>query len=250
MGTGVVSDEKGFQEFYFGTFSKKSIREIKGSLSKEAGPLVETSLAHAATILETAYHQHIKVHSNGPADYLEFRPLLLESVTLLDRPVIQEFMPEVAVSDFHLTDSRLINLFKHKFMESWLIEFELVRPFLEDILKLDDSPIVLTEAQKAERERDIKEKAMERLFGDEKRGLLKQRFEEMAYIFFRLDEEDLSRVCLDAAGALGEKDSLLKKNAVIEFLMERSLEFYMKTLKEKTDDESQKKVSSSDIILP
>jgi hypothetical protein len=250
MGAGVVSDEKGFQEFFYATFSKKRIKEIRDSLSKETGPLVETSLTHAATILEKAYHQHIRLHSNGPADYLELRPLLLKDIALLDSPVIHDFISEVSVSDAVLTNSQLINLFKHKPMESWFIEFEPLRPFMEDILKLDDSPIVLTEIQKLERARQIKEKCMEKLFDDEKRGLLKHRFEEMAYIFFKLGEEDSSRACLDAAGALGEEDSILKKNAVIEFLLERSLDFYMNAIKEKADDESQRQDPPSGIILP
>lgn len=249
-GAGVVSDEKGFHEFFYGTFSKKRIREIKDSLSKETGPLVDTSLTHVATILEKAYQQHIKIHANAPADYLELRPLLLEDTALPERPVINDFISDVTVSGAVLTDSRLINLFQNKLMESWFIEFEPLRPFLEDILKLDDSPIVLTDVQKSERARQIKEKCMEKLFDDEKRDLLKHRFEEMAYIFFKLGEEDSSGACLDAAGALGEEDSILKKNAVIEFLLERSLDFYMNAIKEKADDESQKQDSSSGIILP
>ncbi|MBW2033191.1 MAG: hypothetical protein JRI94_06290 [Deltaproteobacteria bacterium] len=250
MGAGVVSDEKGIQEFFCGTFSKKRIREIKDSLSLETGPLVETSLSHAATILEKAYHQHIKVHSNAPADYLELRPRLLEDISLLDRPVIHDFLPEVSVSDAILTDSQLKNLFQHKLMESWFIEFDPLRPFLEDILNLDDSPIVLTEAQKLDRSRQIKEKGMEKLFDDEKRGLLKHRFEEMAYFFFKLGEEDSSRVCLVAARIMGEKDSITKMNPVIEFFMERSLDFYFNVMKEAADEEDLKQDSSPGIILP
>ncbi len=250
VGAGVVSDEKGFQEFYYGTFSKKRIREIKDSLSEEAGPLVETSLSHAATILEKAYHRHIKVHSNGPEQYLELRPLLLADRTLLDRPAIHEFLSEIAVPDAVLTDSQLKNLFQHKLMESWFTEFDPLRPFLEDILNLDDSPIVLTEAQKLDRSRQIKDKGMEKLFDDEKRGLLKHRFEEMAYFFFKLGEEDSSRVCLVAARIMGEKDSVIKMNPVIEFLLERSLDFYFNVMKEAADEKDLKQDSSSGIILP
>ena len=250
MGTGVVSDEKGIQEFFYGTFSKKRIREIKDSLSLETGPLVETSLSHAATILEKAYHKHIKLHSDAPADYLELRPRLLEDISLLDRPVIHDFLPEVSVSDAILTDSQLKNLFQHKLMESWFIEFEPLRPFLEDILNLDDSPIVLTEAQKSDRARQIKERGMEKLFDDEKRGLLKHRFEEMAYFFFKLGEEDSSHVCLVAARIMNEGDSILKMNPVIEFFLERSLDFYFNVMKEAADEEDLKQDSSPGIILP
>lgn len=249
IGTGVISDEKGFQEFFFGAFSKKRIREIKNSLSKEAGPLVETSLSHAATLLEDSYNRHMKLHSNGPAQYLELRPLLLEDIALLDRPVIHEFLSEITVPDAMLTDSQLAELFKHKFMESWFIELETLRPFMEDILKLDDSPIVLTEVQKSERARQIKEKGMEKIFDEEKRDLLKHRLEEMAYVFFKLGEVDTSRICLVAARSVGEKESVLKTNPVIEFIMERSLDFYFDVMKEAADEEKPKQDPSSGIIL-
>ena len=250
MGAGIVSDEEGFQEFFHGTFSKKGIREVKESLEKEAGPLVETSLEHAAAILEKAYHQHIKVHPNAPSDYLEIRPFLLEDRPLRDQPDIHDFMSELLVSDAVLTDSQLTKLFSDRLMESWVVEWEPLRPFLEDILKLDESPIVLTEVQKSERSRQIKEKGMEKIFDEEKRDLLKHRFEEMAYIFFKLGDEDLSGVCLAAARIMGEKGSILKTNPVIEFLMERSLDFYMHVIKERADDEGRNKDSSSGIILP
>jgi len=250
MGAGIVSDEKGFQEFFHGTFSKKGISEVIESLAKEAGPLVETSLKHAATILEKAYHQHIKVHPNAPSDYLEIRPFLLQDRPLGDQPDIHDFMSELSVSHAVLTDSQLTKLFSDRLMESWVVEWEPLRPFLEDILKLDESPIVLTEVQKSERSRQIREKGMEKIFDEEKRDLLKHRFEEMAYMFFKLGDEDSSGVCLAAARIMGEKESILKTNPVIEFLMERSLDFYMHVIKERADDEGRNKDSSSGIILP
>jgi len=250
MGTGVISDERGFQEFYFGTLSKRRIKEIKDSLSEEAGPLVEISLSHAATLLENSYHRHMKLHSNGPEQYLELRPLLLADRSLLDRPAIYDFLPEITVPDGVLTDSQLAELFKHKLMESWFIEPEPLRPFVEDILKLDDSPIVLTEAQKSDRARQVKEGALQTLFDDEKRILLKYRFEEMSFFFFKLGEKHPARLSLLAAGRLDEKDSTLKTNPVVEFLLDRSIDFYMNIIKEESDDEGRKKDSSSGIILP
>ncbi|NQT55357.1 MAG: hypothetical protein HQ551_03935, partial [Desulfobacteraceae bacterium] len=70
-GLGVVSDEQGIQEFFYRNLSKRSAKEMKDNFSRDAGPLVETSLSHAATILEEAYQRHLTLNSDVPADYLE-----------------------------------------------------------------------------------------------------------------------------------------------------------------------------------
>jgi len=52
---------------------------------------------------------------------------------------------------------------------------------------------------------------------------LKYRLEEMAYVFLKSTEENLGRLCLAAASSLAEKESPIKVNLFIQYLMERSL---------------------------
>ena len=77
VGVGLVSDEQGILQFFFGNFSKKRAREIEDSMKAETGLLVETSLSHAATILEDAYGLHGKEPSQAAAEYLELGENLL-----------------------------------------------------------------------------------------------------------------------------------------------------------------------------
>jgi hypothetical protein len=249
-GIGLVSEAEGILQFLYGPFSKKRLKEIKGSLSQEAGPLVETSLSHAATILEIAYRRHMEVHSDAPSQYPELRPRLLENVTLLDRPIIYDFVSEIP-GDGTLSDSQLGKLFAHNLMESWLIDFEDLKPFMEDILKVEGSPIVLSDAQKADQIRQVKDKSIEELFPGPKRALLKHNLEEMAYFFSKLDQGEYSRVALTAARNLDEEDTILRKNMVIEFLLERSMQYYMDLAgEEHVEDETMEPDDSPRIILP
>jgi hypothetical protein len=249
-GIGLVSEAEGMLQFLYGPFSKKRIKEIKGSLSQEAGPLVETSLPHAATILEIAYRRHIELHSDAPSQYPELRPRLLEKVTILDRPIIYDFLTEIP-NDGTLTDIQLEKLFTHNLMESWLINFEDLKPFMEDILKVEGSPIVLSDAQKVDQIRQIKDKSIEELFPGPRRALLKHNFEEMAYFFFKFDQNEYSRMALTAARNLDEEDTILMKNRVIEFLLERSMQYYMDLAgKEDAEDETLEPDDSPRIILP
>lgn len=249
MGIGFVSDEKGFQQFLFGTYSKKRAKQAKEHIPKQAGPLVETTISHAATVLESVYKRHQELQAESPTDYLELRPLLLEDVTLLQKPAIYEILSEDIASDTILTYSQLEKLFRHRFMESWLIDPDELRPFMTDIIKVGDSPIVLSETQKDDRIRQIKEKCMEELFPSPKRTLLKQRLEEMAYIFFKSGEEDYCKISLSAAHTLDKEDSILRKNTVIEFILERSLNWFMDRVRGMAAEED-KKVGSSQLILP
>jgi hypothetical protein len=250
MGVGLVSDEHGIQHFLFTNVSKKRAKETKEHILQEAGPLVETSLSHAFTVLEAAYQCHLVIHPQAPSDYLEIRPWLLENVAILDRPAIYDFMPELAVSDEILTDSQLEKLFQHKLMGAKLIEFESLRPFMKEILEVENSPIFLTEAQKSERQRNIKEKCMDALFPAEKRSLLKRWLEEMAYVFFKLEEKKYAELSLAAARHMDQENSILRKNPVIQLLLDRSLDFYMDKIQEMAGEEKQGDDSAPGIILP
>ena len=249
-GIGLVSEAEGIIQFLYGPFSKKRIKEIKSSLSQEAGPLVETSLPHAATILEIAYRRNMELHSDAPSQYPKLRPWLLENVTILDRPIIYDFVSEIP-GDGTLTDSQLGELFGHNLMESWLIDFEDLKPFMEDILKVEGSPIVLSDAQKADQVRQIKDKSIEGLFPGPRRALLKHNLEEMAYFFFKLDQDEYSTMALTAARNLDEEDTILRKNMVVEFLLERSMQYYMDLAAEEgAEDENLEPDDSPRIILP
>jgi hypothetical protein len=51
----------------------------------------------------------------------------------------------------------------------------------------------------------------------------------MAYVFLKSSAENLARVCLAAASSLAEKESPVMVNPFIEFLMERSLAYYLRS---------------------
>ena len=250
LGVGLISDEHGIQQFLFANFSKKRTKQMKEDLSRDVGPLVGTSLSHAATVLEKAYTRHTEIHSNPPAEYLELRPWLLENVSLLDRPIIYDSVPEDSVPEGAVIGSQLEKLFQHSLFESWVDDFESLKPFMEDILKLDDSPILLNDAQKADRAGEIKKKGIEELFPTPKRALLKNRLEEMAYLFFKLGDEESARLALAIALTAEQEDTVLKPNPLIEFLFERSLNFYMDSAKMAAEEADTKDDASSGIILP
>ena len=84
----------------------------------------------------------------------------------------------------------------------------------------------------------------------EKRARLQHRFEEMAHVFYKLDQEDYCHLCLAAAHSIVQKETILKMNPVIEFILERSLDFYMDRLEKTEDEEQPEDKDTQRIIIP
>ena len=98
---------------------------------------------------------------------------------------------------------------------------------VKDIDEAENSQILISEEQKANRIREIKEKAVDDLYTDAKRLLLKGRLEENAYIFFKTEEEALARTCLLTAASLERQSSLTGANPFLMAMLERTLGLYL-----------------------
>ncbi len=249
VGIGAVSDEEGIIDFASGEYSKKRMREFKDFVLEKFSPTVEASLAHAATILEKAYSRKEQTLRESYRNYLQLRPLILENVSLLDRPVIYDFIPFDTVSEKTLTDSQIDKLLGHKLMESWIIDADQIKPLADEISEAEKSPIIVSGGQSANRIDEIKQKGITELYQDPKRLLLKNRLEEMAYVFLKLDEEEYSHLSLAAAFSLDEKDSFMKVNPFLTAMVERSLNYYTQMAKEIAKSEGLEEDSSSSIVI-
>ena len=251
IGMGVISDVEGFLEFVSGTYSKKQMKEVKSMFIESVDPLVETSLSHAATILEGIHGREGLGRTDAANNYLQLRPLLLEKTALLEQSIIYDFIPEEDLSQDILTDSRIQKLLNHKLLESWIVQPEEIRPIMEEIRKTEESPILISGAQKTGRIEEIKEKAVADLYPESKRTLLKNRLEETAYVFFKLGEEEYARFCLTAALSFDKKDSILGVNPFLKAFVERTLSLYLRGNKDmEQPKEGTKENSSSKLILP
>ena len=243
LAIGVVNDEDGIIEFAFTRHSKKRMKEIKEIFFSNLPNMVETTLSHAADVLERAYQAKGPEVSDSARAYLRFRPWLMENTSRIETPVIYSLLPPETVSSELVTESQLQRLFENEFMASWVMDLKSLMPLIEEIRKAEESRLFISEGQRREHIQRIKYEGVPRLFSETRKGRLKYRLEEMAYVFLKSAEENLARLCLAAAASLGEKDSPLTVNPFIKFLMERSLAYYLKSSKgpeSSSDRQSQK----------
>lgn len=228
VGIGIVNDETGIVDFVFGDYSKKRMKEVRDLFAQNFSILIETSFAHAATLLEETYSLNGPGSSADPLrHYRRLRPYIQDKVTLLDHHLIYGHIPSESLAGEVLTDTRIQKLFEHDMMASWLFDLEKMEVLVKDIDEAENSQILISEDQKANRIREIKEKAVEDMYTDAKRLLLKGRLEENAYIFFKVEEETLARTCLLTAASLERQSSLTGANPFLMAMLERTLKLYL-----------------------
>ena len=238
LAMGAVNDEQGIIEFIYGRYSKKRMKEVRDLFFSKVPHMVETTLSHAARVLEHAYRKEEGKPGPATGEYLRLRPWLIGNVEIRDRLVVADHIPLDSVTADMLTPTQIEKLLQHKLMISWVLDPEKLSPLSEAIASAQESPIFISEGQRREHMSKIKEEGIIKLFGEKERMVFRMRLEEMAYVFFKMGEETLARLCLAAALSLEEKAPLLKANPFLNALVDRSL------------GQSRKTARSSPIILP
>ncbi|MBN1848356.1 MAG: hypothetical protein JW932_07210 [Deltaproteobacteria bacterium] len=247
MGIGVISSEQGIDQFIYVRYSKKQAKAVQEIFNKQCGTVIETTVQHAVSILEKSY---LKTQRNEATEtYLQFRPWVLEHGPMLDHPIIHEFIPPESLSKEVLTESMIDKLLDHEFMQSWLEEPEKIVPILEEISSVNESLILVNGIQKNERIREIKEKAVETLYPETRRSVMKENLEEMAYLFYKLGQEEFARWSVLAASSMVKCSSLMV-NLFLMALVDRSVEYYTMQMDALTESEKAGHDDSSGLILP
>jgi hypothetical protein len=250
VGMGAVSDELGFIQLFVGRYRKKQLKEIREIFFSSFDHAVETPISHAATILERAYSKNKEGLNESSRGYLQLRPWILENVSLLEQSAVYDLIPLDSISKGSLTRSQIERLLDHELMKTWIIDPDRLKPLTEDIQKVKESRILVSDAQKTDQINEARGKAVSEIYSEDKRLLMKWRLEEMAYFFFKLEEEEMAGLSLMAALSLDEKDSPLLINPFLDAIMERSLAFHMQAAQDAQDSKGLIEDSPSSIIIP
>jgi hypothetical protein len=245
LGIGMVSGEVGIVHFYYARYSKKQAREIQNLFVQDTKS-VDTTIQHAAAILETAYAKSKK--GEATEGYLQIRPWILDHFTPLDHPIIYDFFPPENISGEVLTDSMVDKLMAHELFEAWIMEPDKIIPVIEEISKVEESVLVLSDIQKAERIREIKDQAINDLYSESERESMKDHLEEMAYMLYKLEGEEYARLSLLGAASL-EQNTSFTTNVFLKALFDRSMNYYVETMGKQSGTADQGDRSSG-LILP
>ncbi len=236
VGIGVVSDEEGILHFLSGAYSKKNMTEMRRRFleSAEDAVFAEVTPPHAARILEKAYSAGRENPNEGAEAYVAFRTLLLSQVSPLDHPAINDHRSEIESEGMgpRLTRSQIEKLLDHPLLITWTIDPDHLKPLLEEIAQLQESPLVLSTTQQTDRVRGLERHWAETHFADSRKALFQERFEEMAYLFLKRQETEYARLSLMAAEDIAHGAEASMDETVLDFLLERSLKGLLKARRE------------------
>ncbi len=134
-------------------------------------------------------------------EYLLVRESLWQHLGRPDEgPLLEDMLPPLEPGERrrYLEESRKLAI--HPLFRTWIPEFHQIKPWLEKLREVQDSPLVLTEAQQQMRQEMVVDEAAAALFPPGERQRWGRRVLKMAYFLHLKGQADNAR----AARAAGE----------------------------------------------
>lgn len=199
----VINDPGGLREVDLFETTRKAVREARDSLrQRNEIEMVDADWHYCDYLIDRATHWARERQSPMNGDYGRLRAVLIGAPVREMRPPIYEHLSadEVRAQPELVTDSA--SVLEQKELRTWFFERDTLAPFLDEVKQVQNSLIVLPEAQQQERTRMVGEKAVEQIFGGSMQASWVRRLEEMAYIFQVTRRPDVAKRALAAALAL------------------------------------------------
>jgi hypothetical protein len=128
----------------------------------------------------------------------------------------------------------------------WLLPIPLIQPWLDRFSEVSSSPIVLDRSTEADRIEDLVQDAMKTLFSGAAATAWKRRLEEIAWILWKTDREELARKAFASALAIGQSET---GGAGIPFFEALTRRTFLLLFRAKVETEQEERKSSL-IVTP
>lgn len=181
----VINDPAGLREVELNVITRKALKGLCAELlAKHEIRLVPTDWHYCDFLMHRAFRWARDRQTPMTGDYPALRAQLLKEAAAENLPplVLTRLDPaEIAASPNLLADSA--QLLEEPELRTWSFEPEALRPYLDELLNLSGSLLVLNEAQQEERARAVAERAVAELFAGEQRDSYVRRLHELAHFF-------------------------------------------------------------------
>lgn len=232
----VVNDPEGMREVNLAAITKKGLRSLRSELeAKHELRLVEADWRYCDHLMYRAFRWARERQAKVEGDY----PALRSQV--LGDPPPEETRPPLVTSFFDLAElasepSRLArseDLLQEPEFRTWLLERELLEPYLKELESIKESPIVLDRAQQEERYRAVLDRVVVELFGGERRESWARRIYEMAYFFWATRRQEQARTAAAVAASLEKSERGGRDIPLLESIARGSLALFFEEVLQK-----------------
>lgn len=235
-----VNDRHGLHRLGGNVIRRKEFRQMMNDMkSQHQISMVRIPWEYADWRLHAAYEQARAAGTEGIEDYPKLRSHLTTSeVKEQPHPVFSHIDSQVAAETAQFDAAR--RLLEEPEFGMWIIEEDLLAPYIERTVALQESRIVLNASQKEERLLTIVKDAVQGIFLDETMGpIFERRLEDVALHFVLSQRQEQAVAVLGVALGLARKElGGLLGTPLLEDLVRRSLVLYMAREKENLPEPS------------
>jgi hypothetical protein len=243
----VINDPDGLREITLAETTRKALRAAQDELArKHELRLVEADWRYCDHLIDRAFRWATEKNHPVSGDYRGLRAQLIrEPSTEMPPPIFAQLDVEAVRADARLlTESD--KLLEEKEFRTWFFAPETLKPYIDEVQRIKDSPLVLPPSQQQERFRSIVDGAIEELFGGDRQPSWVRRFEEMAYFLHATRRVDQAKRALAAALALEASTRGGRGILVCEQLVSTSLAAFLQMEQQREEEE----VRSSLVLTP
>lgn len=165
--------------------------------------------------------------NSPPSEYQIYRSFFHSSPRDYDRPLVYEEIPPESVLPKWAVPTRIADLLEEDEFSTWALPDEEVEPYVKQLLEIENSPLVLSEAATRERLERHTAKAIAELFSPEVRVRYKRRLEESAYVMLHTGRVEIARTALACALRLAPEAPDSPPSDLAEAIVKRSIGYLL-----------------------
>jgi hypothetical protein len=207
--SGFGSFEEGLLDFFGGSVAKKNWRKFLENQVVSGIKPKEVPASYVKTLFEEL--EGIRSHEEfrKQASYLESLPSYEGPV-----PLVFQYLSLEGLNN--PKEEKLFEILPH--FGLWAFKEEELKPYMEELRRAQESPLVLTQTQKSQRIDGIVEKAIQGLFTEKRRQALRRNLQEVALILWLNDKKEEAENLLLLAERLKEEPSPLRPDPFLRRL--------------------------------
>ncbi|MGD9764239.1 MAG: hypothetical protein AB7V27_11035 [Candidatus Binatia bacterium] len=202
---GIANDPAGLREVALHTITRKALRALRAELErKNQVKLVEMDWRHVDFVLHRAFGWAREHGTRMEGDYPALRAQFSRQAPFESEPPGQRDGLEAALVSAPQALTQSAELLSEPEFRTWFRSAEELKPFLDELAAVRDSPLVLNAAQQQERYEQITARAIESVFGGAHRDSWSRRLAEMATYLAASGRRQQSAQAFAVARALAE----------------------------------------------
>jgi hypothetical protein len=201
---GLTSEVEGLVGATLTPLSRRELRTERSDLERRAGAkLVDADPALADFLLCEAYRNTPEARRGQVGNFYALRAEIIAAPAPaeFEHPVYRELNAEAA-------DEPSVELLKEPEVAAWRLNPDQIRPYVNEVAEIQQSPLVLNRFQQEDRINLIIDRAAGELLSGPNADRIRRRFEDLAYYFARSGKKDQAKWAVAAAAKIRSGDDL------------------------------------------